>query len=255
MESQYGWICTGNLLVLSVCINEISWNREHESLWQDRKTFWMKPVMQYLWSWSWYHPVADRGGGYKAAVETVAENALTKSHSTDALYGNRRRVVDAFHKGINTMDSKCCQVRMINIQYFVCCAAKLDDGQLWLHSRAWDFQDGWWWCPAFVKMDVKNAAKICLQRQKEQCQPQLCTQREAAMAGVLEVQFAGSQLPLLFSEKPERNQTIGERGEMESACGRWRISDVPIVCFMQQRSWGCDISSSDLKQVVLILFL
>ena len=100
---------------------------------------------------------------------------------------------------------------------------------------------------AFVKMDVKNAAKIYRRDRRNHASPN-SAQTEAAMAGALEVQLAGNAYYFgKLYEKPT--------SEMESALWRWRISDDPTVCFMQQQSWGCDLPSDRKRSAHLFLFI
>ena len=131
------------------------------------------------------------------------------------------------YKGINTMDSML-GYKNDKYLYFGRCAAKLDDVANYIPARL----SGWLMvaASAFVKMDVKNAAKIYRRDRRNHASPN-SAQTEAAMAGALDVQLAGNAY---YFGKLYENQP----SEMESALWRWRISDVPIVCFMQPRFWG-----------------
>ena len=80
---------------------------------------------------------------------------------------------------------------------------------------------------AFVKMDVKNAAKIYRRDRRNHASPN-SAQTEAAMAGALEVQLAGNAY---YFGKLYEKPTIGD------GIRPVEVED-PIVCFMQQRSWG-----------------
>ena len=79
-------------------------------------------------------------------------------------------------------------------------------------------------------MDVKNAAKIYRRDRRNHASPN-SAQTEAAMAGALDVQLAGNAY---YFGKLYEKPTIGDGIRL----WRWRISDDPTVCFMQQRSWG-----------------
>ena len=157
-------------------------------------------------------------GVTKAAVETVAENA-SDGVIAPMLYMAIGGVWLMFlYKGINTMDSML-GYKNDKYLYFGRCAAKLDDVANYIPARL----SGWLMvaASAFVKMDVKEEITPAptLHRQRQQWQ----------------VRWRYSlQAMLTISESFMRNQP----SEMESALWRWRISDVPIACFMQQQSWG-----------------
>ena len=96
-------------------------------------------------------------GVTKAAVETVAENA-SDGVIAPMLYMAIGGVWLMFlYKGINTMDSML-GYKNDKYLYFGRCAAKLDDVANYIPARL----SGWLMvaASAFVKMDVKNAAKI-----------------------------------------------------------------------------------------------
>ena len=92
------------------------------------------------------------------------------------------------YKGINTMDSML-GYKNDKYLYFGRCAAKLDDVANYIPARL----SGWLMvaASAFVKMDVKNAAKIYRRDRRNHASPN-SAQTEAAMAGALEVQLAGN---------------------------------------------------------------
>ena len=120
-------------------------------------------------------------GVTKAAVETVAENASDGVIAPMLLgYKNDKYL------------------------YFGRCAAKLDDVANYIPARL----SGWLMvaASAFVKMDVKNAAKIYRRDRRNHASPN-SAQTEAAMAGALEVQLAGNAY---YFGKLYEKPTIGD---------------------------------------------
>lgn len=125
-------------------------------------------------------------GVTKAAVETVAENS-SDGIIAPMLYMAIGGVWLMFlYKGINTMDSML-GYKNDKYLYFGRCAAKLDDVANYIPARI----SGWLMvvASAFVKMDVKNAAKIYRRDRRNHASPN-SAQTEAAMAGALDVQLA-----------------------------------------------------------------
>ena len=88
--------------------------------------------------------------------------------------------------------------------YFGRCAAKLDDVANYIPARI----SGWLMVAAsvFVKMDVKNAAKIYRRDRRNHASPN-SAQTEAAMAGALDVQLAGNAY---YFGKLYEKPTIGD---------------------------------------------
>ena len=107
------------------------------------------------------------------------------------------------YKGINTMDSML-GYKNDKYLYFGRCAAKLDDVANYIPARL----SGWLMvaASAFVKMDVKNAAKIYRRDRRNHASPN-SAQTEAAMAGALEVQLAGNAY---YFGKLYEKPTIGD---------------------------------------------
>ena len=142
-------------------------------------------------------------GVTKAAVETVAENA-SDGVIAPMLYMAIGGVPLMFlYKGINTMDSML-GYKNDKYLYFGRCAAKLDDVANYIPARL----SGWLMvaASAFVKMDVKNAAKIYRRDRRNHASPN-SAQTEAAMAGALEVQLAGNAY---YFGKLYEKPTIGD---------------------------------------------
>ena len=142
-------------------------------------------------------------GVTKAAVETVAENA-SDGVIAPMLYMAIGGVWLMFlYKGINTMDSML-GYKNDKYLYFGRCAAKLDDVANYIPARL----SGWLMvaASAFVKMDVKNAAKIYRRDRRNHASPN-SAQTEAAMAGALEVQLAGNAY---YFGKLYEKPTIGD---------------------------------------------
>ena len=142
-------------------------------------------------------------GVTKAAVETVAENA-SDGVIAPMLYMAIGGVWLMFlYKGINTMDSML-GYKNDKYLYFGRCAAKLDDVANYIPARL----SGWLMVAAstFVKMDVKNAAKIYRRDRRNHASPN-SAQTEAAMAGALEVQLAGNAY---YFGKLYEKPTIGD---------------------------------------------
>ena len=107
------------------------------------------------------------------------------------------------YKMINTMDSMI-GYKNDKYLYFGRCAAKLDDVANYIPARL----SGWLMvaASAFVKMDVKNAAKIYRRDRRNHASPN-SAQTEAAMAGALEVQLAGNAY---YFGKLYEKPTIGD---------------------------------------------
>ena len=107
------------------------------------------------------------------------------------------------YKGINTMDSML-GYKNDKYLYFGRCAAKLDDVANYIPARL----SGWLMvaASAFVKMDVKNAAKIYRRDRRNHASPN-SAQTEAAMAGALEIQLAGNAY---YFGKLYEKPTIGD---------------------------------------------
>ena len=142
-------------------------------------------------------------GVTKAAVETVAENA-SDGVIAPMLYMAIGGVPLMFlYKGINTMDSML-GYKNDKYLYFGRIAAKLDDVANYIPARL----SGWLMvaASAFVKMDVKNAAKIYRRDRRNHASPN-SAQTEAAMAGALEVQLAGNAY---YFGKLYEKPTIGD---------------------------------------------
>ena len=140
-------------------------------------------------------------GVTKAAVETVAEN------SSDGIIAPMFYMAIGgvwlmfLYKGINTMDSML-GYKNDKYLYFGRCAAKLDDVANYIPARI----SGWLMVAAFVKMDVKNAAKIYRRDRRNHASPN-SAQTEAAMAGALDVQLAGNAY---YFGKLYEKPTIGD---------------------------------------------
>ena len=107
------------------------------------------------------------------------------------------------YKGINTMDSML-GYKNDKYLYFGRIAAKLDDVANYIPARL----SGWLMvaASAFVKMDVKNAAKIYRRDRRNHASPN-SAQTEAAMAGALDVQLAGNAY---YFGKLYEKPTIGD---------------------------------------------
>ena len=132
-------------------------------------------------------------GVTKAAVETVAENS-SDGIIAPMLYMAIGGVWLMFlYKGINTMDSMLGRI-----------PAYLDDVANYIPARI----SGWLMvvASAFVKMDVKNAAKIYRRDRRNHASPN-SAQTEAAMAGALDVQLAGNAY---YFGKLYEKPTIGD---------------------------------------------
>ena len=138
-------------------------------------------------------------GVTKAAVETVAENA-SDGVIAPMLYMAIGGVWLMFlYKGINTMDSML-GYKNDKYLYFGRCAAKLDDVANYIPARL----SGWLMvaASAFVKMDVKNAAKIYRRDRRNPPAPTLHRQRQQ-----WQVRWRYSlQAMLTISESFMRNQ-------------------------------------------------
>lgn len=142
-------------------------------------------------------------GVTKAAVETVAEN------SSDGIIAPMFYMAIGgvwlmfLYKGINTMDSML-GYKNEKYLYFGRCAAKLDDVVNYIPARI----SGWLMvlACAFVKMDLKNAAKIYRRDRCNHASPN-SAQTEAAMAGALDVQLAGNAY---YFGKLYEKPTIGD---------------------------------------------
>ena len=124
-------------------------------------------------------------GVTKAAVETVAENASDGVIAPMFYMAIGGVWLMFLYKGINTMDSML-GYKNDKYLYFGRCAAKLDDVANYIPARL----SGWLMvaASAFVKMDVKNAAKIYRR-------------------GALEVQLAGNAY---YFGKLYEKPTIGD---------------------------------------------
>ena len=107
------------------------------------------------------------------------------------------------YKGINTMDSML-GYKNDKYLYFGRCAAKLDDVANYIPARL----SGWLMvaASAFVKMDVKNAAKIYRRDRRNHASPN-SAQTESVMAGALDVQLAGNAY---YFGKLYEKPTIGD---------------------------------------------
>ena len=138
--------------------------------------------------WVEHNPMEIWSTQYAVMSETVAENA-SDGVIAPMLYMAIGGVWLMFlYKGINTMDSML-GYKNDKYLYFGRCAAKLDDVANYIPARL----SGWLMvaASAFVKMDVKNAAKIYRRDRRNHASPN-SAQTEAAMAGALEVQLAGN---------------------------------------------------------------
>ena len=142
-------------------------------------------------------------GVTKAAVETVAENASDGIIAPIFYMAIGGVWLMFLYKGINTMDSML-GYKNDKYLYFGRCAAKLDDVANYIPARL----SGWLMvaASAFVKMDVKNAAKIYRRDRRNHASPN-SAQTEAAMAGALEVQLAGNAY---YFGKLYEKPTIGD---------------------------------------------
>ena len=145
----------------------------------------------------------DEHGVVRAAVETVAENTsdgVIAPLFYMMLFGAAGGFV---YKAVNTMDSMI-GYKNDKYLYFGRCAAKLDDVANYIPARL----SGWLMvaASAFVKMDVKNAAKIYRRDRRNHASPN-SAQTEAAMAGALEVQLAGNAY---YFGKLYEKPTIGD---------------------------------------------
>ena len=142
-------------------------------------------------------------GVTKAAVETVAENASDGVIAPMFYMAIGGVPLMFLYKGINTMDSML-GYKNDKYLYFGRCAAKLDDVANYIPARL----SGWLMvaASAFVKMDVKNAAKIYRRDRRNHASPN-SAQTEAAMAGALEVQLAGNAY---YFGKLYEKPTIGD---------------------------------------------
>ena len=145
----------------------------------------------------------DEHGVVRAAVETVAENTsdgVIAPLFYMMLFGAAGGFV---YKAVNTMDSMI-GYKNDKYLYFGRCAAKLDDVANYIPARL----SGWLMvaASAFVKMDVKNAAKIYRRDRRNHASPN-SAQTEAAMAGALDVQLAGNAY---YFGKLYEKPTIGD---------------------------------------------
>ena len=139
----------------------------------------------------------------KAAVETVAENTSDGVIAPLFFMFIGGAPLAFLYKAINTMDSMV-GYKNDKYLYFGRCAAKLDDVANYIPARL----SGWLMvaASAFVKMDVKNAAKIYRRDRRNHASPN-SAQTEAAMAGALEVQLAGNAY---YFGKLYEKPTIGD---------------------------------------------
>ena len=145
----------------------------------------------------------DEHGVVRAAVETVAENT-SDGVIAPLFYMMLFGAVGGFvYKAVNTMDSMI-GYKNDKYLYFGRCAAKLDDVANYIPARL----SGWLMvaASAFVKMDVKNAAKIYRRDRRNHASPN-SAQTEAAMAGALEIQLAGNAY---YFGKLYEKPTIGD---------------------------------------------
>ena len=144
-----------------------------------------------------------KNGTLDAAVETVAENASDGVIAPMFYMAIGGVWLMFLYKGINTMDSML-GYKNDKYLYFGRCAAKLDDVANYIPARL----SGWLMvaASAFVKMDVKNAAKIYRRDRRNHASPN-SAQTEAAMAGALEVQLAGNAY---YFGKLYEKPTIGD---------------------------------------------
>ena len=145
----------------------------------------------------------DEHSVVRAAVETVAENT-SDGVIAPLFYMMLFGAVGGFvYKAVNTMDSMI-GYKNDKYLYFGRCAAKLDDVANYIPARL----SGWLMvaASAFVKMDVKNAAKIYRRDRRNHASPN-SAQTEAAMAGALDVQLAGNAY---YFGKLYEKPTIGD---------------------------------------------
>ena len=142
-------------------------------------------------------------GVTKAAVETVAENTSDGVIAPLFYMLIGGAVLGFAYKAINTMDSMV-GYKNNRYQWFGTAAAKLDDVAKYIPAR----RSGWLMvaASAFVKMDVKNAAKIYRRDRRNHASPN-SAQTEAAMAGALDVQLAGNAY---YFGKLYEKPTIGD---------------------------------------------
>ena len=138
-----------------------------------------------------------------AALETLAENlsdGVIAPMFWFALLGLPGMMT---YKMVNTLDSMIGYKNETYL-YFGRAAAKLDDVANYIPARL----SGWLMvaASAFVKMDVKNAAKIYRRDRRNHASPN-SAQTEAAMAGALEVQLAGNAY---YFGKLYEKPTIGD---------------------------------------------
>ena len=145
----------------------------------------------------------NKEGVTKATVETVAENTSDGIIAPIFYMAVGGPVLMYLYKGINTMDSML-GYKNDKYLYFGRCAAKLDDVANYIPARI----SGWLMvvASAFVKMDVKNAAKIYRRDRRNHASPN-SAQTEAAMAGALDVQLAGNAY---YFGKLYEKPTIGD---------------------------------------------
>lgn len=143
-------------------------------------------------------------GVTKAAVETVAENASDGIIAPMFYMAIGGISLMFLYKGINTMDSML-GYKNDKYFYFGRCAAKLDDIANYIPARL----SGWLMVLAtvFVKLDLKNAAKIYRRDRRNHASPN-SAQTEAAMAGALRVQLAGNAY---YFGKLYEKPTIGDK--------------------------------------------
>ena len=142
-------------------------------------------------------------GVTKAAVETIAENTSDGVIAPLLFLALGGPALGFLYKSINTMDSML-GYKNDKYLYFGRCAAKLDDVANYIPARL----SGWLMvaASAFVKMDVKNAAKIYRRDRRNHASPN-SAQTEAAMAGALDVQLAGNAY---YFGKLYEKPTIGD---------------------------------------------
>ena len=142
-------------------------------------------------------------GVTKAAVETVAENTSDGVIAPLFYMVIGGALLGFGYKAVNTMDSMV-GYKNDRYLYFGRVAAKLDDVANYIPARL----SGWLMvaASAFVKMDVKNAAKIYRRDRRNHASPN-SAQTEAAMAGALEVQLAGNAY---YFGKLYEKPTIGD---------------------------------------------
>lgn len=142
-------------------------------------------------------------GVTKAAVETIAENTSDGIIAPMFYMAIGGVPLMFLYKGINTMDSML-GYKNDKYLYFGRFAAKLDDVVNYIPARI----SGWLMVAAscFVKMDVKNAAKIYRRDKRNHASPN-SAQTEAAMAGALDIQLAGNAY---YFGKLYEKPTIGD---------------------------------------------